>query len=117
MPDNTVGQSIFDDQLYTPSSLSGTGGVGRSYGTRISNSPAIDAVAGMGFWKAEPGEYNHPGGAGGETFIVVEGEATIDISGLGAHELSPGVVINIPPNTPSTMTVRALLRKFSVVAK
>jgi uncharacterized cupin superfamily protein len=73
------------------------------------DSPVLVAV-----WAAEPGVFNHPGGAGGETFIVATGSGEIEIEGLGTHELAPGVIVAVPPNTASRMTVREPLRKLAV---
>ena len=68
-----------------------------------------------GIWKAQPGEYRHPGSASGEVFIVVDGEAEIAVDEIGTFPLVPGSIITIPPNTRSTMRVKKDLRKFSVV--
>ncbi len=113
----SAAKSIFDDSLFSPSSLHAEGRDSGSYGHRIAGPSAGAEPVIMGFWMAEPGTYNHPGGTGGETFIVVEGEATIVVPEMGETELAPGVVFVIPPNMPSTMRVRTLLRKFSVVPR
>ena len=73
------------------------------------DSPVLVAV-----WSAEPGVFSHPGGPGGETFIVATGSGEIELDGLGTHELAPGVILAVPPNTASRMTVREPLRKLSV---
>ena len=73
------------------------------------SSPVLVAV-----WSAEPGVFDHPGGPGGETFIVASGAGEIEIDGLGTHDLSPGVIVAVPPDTASRMTVREPLRKFAV---
>jgi uncharacterized cupin superfamily protein len=66
-------------------------------------------------WAAEPGVFDHPGGAGGETFIVASGSGEIEIDGVGTYELAPGVIVAVPPGTASRMTVREPLRKLAVV--
>jgi uncharacterized cupin superfamily protein len=86
---------------------------GASYSKGV---PTVEggATVGMGFWKAEPGTYHHPGGPNGETFIVLEGEAVLKVPGQEDVQLRPGVTITIPASMPSSMVVRTLLRKFSV---
>jgi mannose-6-phosphate isomerase-like protein (cupin superfamily) len=66
-------------------------------------------------WVAEPAEYHHPGTDAGETFVVVAGRGHIDIEQVGSAELSPGIVVHIPPKTPSSLLVTERLRKLSVL--
>jgi uncharacterized cupin superfamily protein len=80
----------------------------------VSQFVSPDAPVLVAVWAAEPGVFNHPGGAGGETFVVVTGAGEIEIDGLGTHDLSPGVIVAVPPHTASRMTVREPLRKLAV---
>lgn len=104
---------IFDDSGYGPSRLVAENGA-RSFGRPVGTVRASGEI-GMGFWKAEPGTYRHPGSPGGETFVVLEGEARLELPD-GSIELRPGSTVTVPPATPSSMVVRTLLRKFAVSA-
>jgi uncharacterized cupin superfamily protein len=88
---------------------------GREGGSTSRLVSRIDGPALVAVWSAEPGVFNHPGGPGGETFIVATGAGEIEIDGHGRHELAPGVIVVVPPDTASRMTVREPLRKLAVV--
>jgi uncharacterized cupin superfamily protein len=106
---------IFVDDGFTPSELSPDDGPGQAFIKLLGAAEFSDGGVRMGFWRAEPGDYVHPGGPGEETFVVVEGEATLSADGDADCELRPGVVVTIPANRPSRMAVRKALRKFAVV--
>ena len=74
----------------------------------------FDAPVQVAVWSAEPGVFSHPGGPGGETFIVASGSGEIEIDGLGSHALEAGVIVVVPPDTASRLTVREPLRKLAV---
>lgn len=102
--------NAFDAHGVEPSAITSEDGRSSSF-----TKPVLDdGVTRMGIWIAEPGTFVHAGNPTGETFVVLEGEATIDIDGAGSHELFSGQIINVPPATASTMTVRSTLRKFAV---
>jgi uncharacterized cupin superfamily protein len=107
----TVHDDIRSDAGLEPS-LPAEGREGGSTQRLISR---LDAPALVAVWVAEPGVFAHPGGPGGETFVVVTGSGEIEIDGLGTHELSPGVIVVVPPDTASRLTVREPLRKLAVV--
>lgn len=73
-----------------------------------------DGETRVGVWRAQPGVYRHPGGDA-ETFVVLEGQATLVVPDRDAIELSAGTVVRIPARTPSEMRVSAHLRKLSLV--
>ena len=109
--------SVHDDIRSDAGLVPSLPAVGREDGStmrlvsRFETAPVLVAV-----WSAEPGVFDHPGGPGGETFIVATGSGEIEIDGLGTHELAPGVIVVVPPDTASRMTVREPLRKLAVVA-
>lgn len=110
-----VAASTMDDVDFKPS-LKSVDGKRQSYYRSLPSPPGVTGVH-MGVWKAEPGEYRHPGGAGVETFVVTQGRGKILLAGAGEHVLQPGVIITIPANTASTLTVQQSIRKFSTQAE
>jgi uncharacterized cupin superfamily protein len=101
--------SAADDQGFKPSIKSKEGALSSSRPAATSEVPA-------GIWKAPPGRYEHAGHDGKiETFVVIEGTGTIEFPKAGKFELKPGVVVAIPKNTPSVLTVSETLRKFAIV--
>jgi uncharacterized cupin superfamily protein len=109
----SVNDDIHSDAGLEPS-LPAEGREDGSTARVISRFDSPDAPVLAAVWSAEPGVFNHPGGAGGETFVVVTGSGEIEIDGLGTYELAPGVIVAVPPDTASRMTVREPLRKFAV---
>jgi uncharacterized cupin superfamily protein len=66
-------------------------------------------------WVAQPAQYDHTGTDAGETFVVLSGRGRINIEGVGSTELSPGIVVHIPPKTPASLVVTESFRKFTVL--
>lgn len=67
-------------------------------------------------WSGAPGTYGHDGATAGEAFVVISGHGSIDIDGIGTHELRPGVVVVVPPRTSSALTVVEDLRKVAFIS-
>lgn len=108
MTDYVVTNALEVDD-FAPSMPGAEGGM--SYSSTLFNLNVVES--GVHVWKAEPGRYPHPGAEQGETFIVLEGRATISF-GADIHPIGPGSVVRVPPNTPSEMTVTALLQKVAL---
>lgn len=104
-----------NDEGFSLSALVSTDGIGQSYSKAILNKPGPTGQVMCGIWKAEPGEFRHPGGEHGETFVVIAGTASFHVEGEIAVELSAGSIVTVPPNTPTSMQISETLSKVAVI--
>lgn len=114
---NIAYDNVLDVADLQPSRLTPEGRDSGSFGRSIDLGAQLSTKVDAGVWKAEPGAYRHPGSDSGETFIVVEGAAVIEIHGFGGFELRAGTLITIPPVTPSVMRVSETLVKLALIDK
>ena len=114
---NITYDNVLDVADLQPSRLKPDGRDSGSFGRSIELGAQLSTKVDAGVWKAEPGAYRHPGSELGETFIVLEGAAEIEVQGFGAFELRSGSLITIPPITPSIMRVSQTLVKLSLIDK
>lgn len=115
MSQPTLRVDVTETEGLAPSRIDQQGGPGRSYGRHLNAISAASSLeASFSVWRAEPGSYSHPGLPGGESFAVVEGEATLVVDGE-EFALAPGVFITLPPAEPSAITVATTLVKVSFV--
>ncbi|WP_429817621.1 cupin domain-containing protein [Ensifer sp. B1-9] len=114
---NIAYDNVLDFADLRPSRLKPEGRDSGSFCRAIDLGAQLSRKIDAGVWKAEPGVYRHPGSDLGETFIVVEGAAEIEIQGFGSFELHSGRLITIPPITPSIMRVSETLVKLSLIDK
>ncbi len=80
-----VATSTADDVDFKPS-IKSADGKHQSHSRALPSPHGMTNVH-MGVWKAEPGEYRHPGSESGETFVVTHGRGKIVIAGAGEHQL------------------------------
>lgn len=107
---------VYADEGYAPSRLKSVSNGEQSYSKPLLDRPAPGGVFHSAIWKAGPGEYVHPGGEHGETFVVISGEGALLVEGQPPLELAAGSIVEIPPNTPATMRVTRTVRKVAIVA-
>lgn len=103
--------NIQSEAGFAPSLVTTDGAVVSSAKRLLKNDERDVAI---GVWRAPPGVYNHGGSPTGETFVIIEGTASIDIAGLATRDLEPGSFVTIGPKMPSTMTVHTMLHKVSL---
>lgn len=98
----------FDDEPLVER-MKSNDGAQQSYGRTFPRSPSNDGIA-MGVWKADAGTFTGKSGAV-EYFVILEGEGSIQIDGLGEFSLTPGTVITQPANALTQITVVKPMRK------
>lgn len=90
---------------------------GESSGRTLREVESQNAKTALGVWRAEPGTYGHPGNEVGESFVVIEGEATLTLDDGSEYPLSPGTFVTIPDATASSISVAQTLLKVSMTVR
>lgn len=109
--------NALDTAKLSPSRLNAEGRDGGSFGRSLEIGKQLSPSISAGVWMAEPGVYRHPGGPNGETFVVLQGLASIEIEAGDTYRLEPGSIISVPPTAASIMRVEQTLLKVSMIAK
>ena len=92
--------------------MSGTSGC--TYVMPIEPAGKTQGAVELGLWQADPGHYVLSEGVQvDETFVVLEGEATITINGA-TYRLVPGTIFRLPARTPFESDVLVTVKKFFV---